>query len=324
MAFTTGNTDQLRRSLVWSSQLKEALQDELMSQGYVNWLSEFPDGDTFLIPSIGEAVVRDYAENTPIVYDPMDTGEFQFVINKYKSAATYITKKAMQDGYYMSQLVSSFVPKHTRALMEQLETDILGLAGAGASGGQTVSNLNLINSAPHRFSASGASGAISIADFAKARYSLKKANVPDSNLIAIVDPSVEYTVNTITNLVNVSNNPRWEGIIESGIGSGMSFIKNIYGFDVYVSNRLPAAGPGGSGSETIDSVAITNGVSNVFFSAAGTDILPWVGAWRQMPEIDFEYNKDFQREEYLVTARYGLKVYRPENMVVVNSSTAVV
>jgi hypothetical protein len=323
MAFTTGNTDHLRRSLVWSSQLKEALQDELMSQGYVNWLTEFPDGDTFLIPSIGEAVVRDYVENTPIVYDPMDTGEFQFVINKYKSAATYITKKALQDGFYMSQLTASFVPKHTRALMEQLESDILGLAAGGASGGQTAANLNTINGAPHRFAAGGTNQEITVADFAKARYSLKKANVPDSNLIAIVDPSVEYTINTLTNLVNVSNNPRWEGIIESGIGTGMSFVKNIYGFDVYVSNRLPAAGATQNGSETVDGVAVTDGVCNVFFSAAGSDILPWIGAWRQTPEVDSEYNKDFQREEHLVTARYGLKVYRPENMVVALSSTDV-
>jgi len=323
MAFTTGNTDQLRRSLVWSSQLKEALQDELMSQGYVKWLTEFPDGDTFLVPSIGEAVVRDYVENTPIVYDPMDTGEFQFVINKYKSAATYITKKALQDGFYMSQLTGSFVAKHTRALMEQLETDILALAAGGASGGQTAGNANTINGAPHRFVAAGTSQVITIADFAKARFSLKKANVPDSNLIAIVDPSVEYTINTLSNLVNVSNNPRWEGIIESGIGSGMSFVKNIYGFDVYVSNRLPAAGSAQNGSETI-TTALTNGVCNVFFSAAGQDILPWIGAWRQTPDVESDYNKDFQREEYLVTARYGLKVYRPENMVVCLSSTAVV
>lgn len=324
MAFTTANTDQLRRTAVWSSSLKEALEDELMGQNYVRWLTDFPDGDTFKIPSIGGATVRDYVENSPVVYDPMDTGEFEFVVNKYKSAATYITKKALQDGFYMSQLVSSFVPKHTRALMEQLESDILGLAAAGASGGQTAADLNTINGAPHRFVASGSSAAITVADFAKARYSLKKANVPDSNLVAIVDPSVEYTINTITNLTNVSNNPRWEGLIETGIGSGMSFVKNIYGFDVYVNNRLPAAGATQNGSETINAVAATNGVCNIFFSAAGGDLLPWVGAWRQMPEVESDYNKDFQREEYLVTARYGLKVYRPENMVVVISSTAVV
>ena len=324
MAHTTGNTGALRRSEVWSSQLKDVLEDELMGTGYVNWLSEFPDGDQFTMPSIGEATTRDYTENSPMVYDALDTGEFTFTINKYKSSATYITKKAMQDGFYMDQLVASFVPKQARAIMETLETDIFALGAAGASGGQTASDLNAINGVGHRFVASGTSDAISVADFARALHALKKANVPDGGLVAIVDPSVEYTINTITNITNVSNNPRWEGILESSIGRGMKFIKNIFGFDVYTSNYLAAAGAALDGSETIDSNSVTNGVCNLFFSTAGNDILPFMGAWRQMPEVDGEYNKDFQRDEYVTTARYGLKVFRPENLVVCISDTTVV
>jgi hypothetical protein len=144
--------------------------------------------------------------------------------------------------------------------------------------------------------------------------------VPDVNLVAIVDPSVEYAINTISNLTNVSNNPMWEGVITSGIASGRRFVKNIYGFDVYTSNYLPAAA-----SETINAVATgANGVCNVFMSLASPDIMPFVGAWRQQPEVESEYNKDFQREEYVTTARYGLKVYRPENLVVVLSDKDIV
>jgi hypothetical protein len=47
MSMTTANTGNLRRSNVWSSQLKDVLQDELKAQGYVRWLTDFPDGDTF-------------------------------------------------------------------------------------------------------------------------------------------------------------------------------------------------------------------------------------------------------------------------------------
>jgi hypothetical protein len=65
-----------------------------------------------------------------------------------------------------------------------------------------------------------------------------------------------------------------------------------------------------------------NGKANLFFSAdqAAT---PFVGAWRQSPEVDTEYNKDFQRQEFVTTARYGVKLYRPENMVRVISKTNV-
>jgi len=318
MSMTTANMDVLIRSELWSAQLKEVLQDELMGPSFVKFLTEFPDGTTFTIPSIGEASVRDYVENNPVVYDSLDTGEFQFSITEYKSSGHYITKKARQDAFYAAQLESAFVPKQRRAILENLETNIMALGAGGASGGQTVSNANLINGANHRWVASGTSEVMDVTDFAKALYSLKKANVGDQNLVAIVDPSVEYAMNTITNLTNVSNNPRWEGIITSGLASGMKFIKNIYGFDVLVSNYLADAGT--TGAETIGGRSVTVGKCNLFFSAR-SDILPFVGAWRQMPEVDGEYNKDFQREEYVTTCRYGLKVFRPENLLVVLSDT---
>jgi len=306
----TGNAALLKRSEIWASQLKEVLQDELEAQGWVNWLSEFPDGDQFTIPSIGEGTVRDYVEDTEVVYDALDTGEFTFAITEYVSSGNYITEKARQDLFYASQLEAAFVPSQARALAERVETDVLALGAGGASGGQTAADTNSINGAEHRFIGTGTNETFAVADAAKALFALKKANVPSSNLIAIVDPSVEYELNTLTNIVNMSNNPRWEGIIETGIGSGMRFIKNIFGFDFYVSNYLATA------NETI-TLTTASGKANIFFSAASPDLLPLMGAFRQMPKVDGEYNKDKQREEYVTTARYGLKVYRPENLVCV-------
>lgn len=309
MSLETSSSDHLIRSEIWSSQLKEVLEDELVAQQWVDWLTEFPDGDQFTIPSIGQFQEDDYIENTAVKYRALDTGEFTFTIDKYKSSGTYITNKNKQDGFYMDKLVAAFVPKQERAIMVSLETAILGLQS-----GQTASNLNTINGADHRFVASGTNEVFTTSDFAKARYALKKANVPDTNLVAIVDPSVEFTLNTLTNLSNVSNNKMWEGIVADGIATGMRFVKNVYGFDVYVSNYLADA------NETIDSVTTAAGKANLFFSAA-PDVIPFVGAWRQMPMVDSEYNKDFQRDEYVTTARYGVKLYRPENLVSILADT---
>lgn len=309
MAHTTANSAHLIRSEIYSAQLKEELLDETMAMKYVRWLSEFPDGDTFTIPSVGQAAgPDDYTEDTAVRYHALDTGEFQFSMTAYLSSGHYITKKARQDAFYSAQLEAGFVPKEARAIMVRLEGDIFALQTQ-----QTASDLNNINTAPHRWVAGGTNQIMTVTDFAKARYSLKKANVPDTNLIAIVDPSVEYTLNTTTNLVNVSNNPMWEGIISDGIATGMKFVKNVFGFDVYTSNYLDDVS-----AETIDSVAAADGKANLFFSAA-SDILPFVGAWRQLPEVDSQYNQDFQREEYVTTARYGVKLYRPENLVTVIS-----
>ncbi len=295
-----------KRAEVWSAELKEILRDELQGMKYVKWLDQFPDGDTFKIPSLGDATLNDYSEDTSVTYDPIDDAQFTFSITEYLQAGNYITNKAMQDVYYANEIMSQFVPLQERALMERVETDIMALGGQ-----QTLDDANVINGTDHRMLGSGAGGKIGVADFAKANLALKTAKVPQKNLVAIVDPSVEFELNTLSTLTNVSNNPRWEGVVRDGIATGMSFIANIYGFDVYTSNYLKT-----EAAETIGGTTVNNAITNMFFSADQA-VLPFVGAWRQMPEVDTEYNKDFQRTEFVTTARYGMKLYRPENLVTV-------
>jgi HK97 family phage major capsid protein len=305
--FTASNNEHLIRSNLWSSQIKEVLEDELIGTKYVDMIADFPDGDTVNIPSIGQAETYDYEEGQAVRYTAMDTGNFTFSITDYKASATYITNRMKQDSMYMSRLVSSFVPKQSRAISVAMEADIMAVGNAG----QTASNLNVINNAWHRWVATGTNDTITVNDFARAKYALQVANVPMTNLVAVVDPSVEYTLSTISNLTNVSNNPKWEGIVRDGMSTGMRFVMNIYGFDVYMSNYLPSGI-----SETINSNSVTNGVANYFFSAT-PDVLPFVGSVRQPPKVDSEYNKDLQREEYVTTCRYGFKLFRPENLVTV-------
>jgi len=310
--FSYATNEHLIRSNLWSAQLKEVLLDELFAQRYVDWITDFPDGDTINIPSLGQFQANDYAEGQSVLYSAYDTGNFTFTIDQYKSVATYIYNKYKQDSYYMSRLVSSFVPKMHRALMKAMEVKVLDVGPSA----QTASGLNTINGGDHRFVASGTSQVMTPQDVARAKYALDMANVPMTNLVGIVHPSVGYAFETMTNLVNVSNNPAWEGVIASGMTTGMRFVKNVYGFDIYTSQNLKT-----SAGETIDSVTVnSSGVHNLFFSAA-PDVLPFVGNIRQAPKVDSEYNKDLQRDEYVVTCRYGFKLYRPENLVVVLSAT---
>lgn len=319
---TTANMSQLTRSELWSSELKEILRDEMQAQKYVRMLDGFPDGDTFTIPSIGQLQVDNYEEDTDVLFRPMDTGEFQFTITEYLSSASYITNKAKQDAFYAAQLEAAFVPEQERAIMAHFERTTLATPEAGVA----ANSQELIDGIQHRWAGSTTGAFISVSDFARARYALKKLNVPDTNLVAIVDPSVEYTINTLTNLVSVSDNPRWEGIVSSGIATGMKFVKNIYGFDVYTSNYLKAATDNAltnaAASPANQDFSSVNGRVNLFFSAA-SNVSPFVGAWRQSPKVDFEYNKNKQRDEYVTTARYGVKLYRPENMVRVITKTNV-
>lgn len=320
--FMTTNTNFLFRTNIWSRQIKELLLDELNAMKFVRIISDFPDGFTINIPSIGEAETADFTEGQAIKYNAMDTGNFTFSFDQYKYSANAISEKFKRDSFYSADVISAFVPRQHRALMEAVESRIL--AQVQGTGGQTTGSTNVINLADHRWVGTGAgiggTQAISYQDFARARYALTKANVPLTNLVAIVDPSTAFTLETQTNMVSLlTPMPHGERIVQEGAVTGFKFRFNVYGFDIYESNYLPAIA-----SETISSIATTNAVANYFFSAAGGDTMPWVGAFRQMPTVYSEFNKDLQQEEYLTIAEYGFKLYRPENMVTVLTQTGVV
>ena len=323
---TTANMAQLIRSEVWSNQLKEVLTDDMrMAEKYVKWISgDFSDGDTFTIPSIGQLNIFDVTEDSPIQMQALDTGEFQFSVTEYKGAGTYITRKAQQDLFYASQLEAKFVPEQSRALSQEVESFIFKQGQPGTAGGQTVADLNSINGAAHRWvgmDTRNSQRALSPEDFSRARYSLKKANVPMTGLTAIVDPLQAAIIETHPNFINHPNGMITE-MMRTGMSSGFQWKGSIFGFDVYESNYLPLCGTGQTGtSETVDSVASgTNAVGNLFFSSA-SNCPPWIGAWRQMPKVDAKFEPSLQREEYYVTARYGAKLYYPENFVTILTGT---
>lgn len=306
----------LVRAELWSAELKDILQDQLMGTRYVRMLNDFPDGNQFTIPSIGELPMRETAELTPVVYDAMDTGEFNFTIDRYVESATYITDKAKQDSYYAQQLIGMFPTKMRRALDENLESSVFSLANT-----QTVNDANSINGAAHRFVASGVTNTVlSLDDFAKAKYALDKASAGGSR-VAIIDASQEYVFNQLVGAQAFTNNPQFQGIVNGGFVNevtGMRFIRSIFGFDVYVSNYLATPADTTIGGVSVPATPVTN----VFMSVGG-DLTPFVGAYRQMPRVEYDRNKDLRRDEYVMNARFGLKLYRPECLVSVISKSTI-
>jgi hypothetical protein len=311
--FMDANTNFLLRTNLWSRQIKELLLDELNAMRFVRIISDFPDGQTLNIPSIGEAETADFTEGQAIKYNAMDTGNFQFSFDQYKYSANAISEKFKRDSFYSQDVIAAFVPRQHRALMEAVETNILFKGNAG----QTASSNNIINTQPHRWVASGSGATMTFQDFAQCDLTLTKANVPLSNKVAILDPTVIFTIQTQTNVMNaLSPMPMWESLMKDGGVTGFKFRFNIFGWDIYQSNYLPTIA-----SETINTKTVTNGVANYFFSAAPGDTMPWVGAFRQLPTVYSEFNKDLQQEEYLTIAEYGFKLYRPENFISILTNT---
>lgn len=311
--FTTLTNEHFIRAQIYSRDITKMFQDDLFAMRFVRTITDFPDGTTLNMPRLGQAEQADFAEGQAIKYNKFDTGNFQFQIDQYKYSANSISEKFKRDSFWSAEIQSAFAPEQHRALMKGFEARVFNRANAS----QTASDLNLINGAAHRFVGSGTNETLALKDFMLAEYALRRANVPMRNLVAIVDPSVAFAIENSTNAVNLlSPMPKWGDMVNQGLVSGFQFRFSIFGFDVYVSNYLQR-----DIAETVDSKSVTVGVANLFFSADPGDTTPFVAAFRQMPTVYSEFNKDLQQTEFLTICEYGVQVYRPENLVVVLTDT---
>ena len=308
---TVANSGSIVRSELWQQQLDEILHEDLIAMPFVRQL-DFPDGTAFTIPSIGTPLVRDLPVGAEVTFDALDTGEVTITMNEPVVSANSIHDTLLEDSMWASELLAAVPVEQAQAIMERFETDTLALA---MDQGQGINNLNLINGAAHRKIASGTNEIMLVNDFAFAAYSLRKAKIPRQNLIAIVDPSVGYSMDTVTNITNISNNPRWEGIVETGITENRHFIRNIYGFDVYESEMLPTM------NETIDGKTTTAGKANLFMSLARPTIVPFALAWRRKPVLISEMDNILHELQIQTTARWGSGLVRQDNLVVIASDT---
>lgn len=313
----TSNSQALNRATVYSGLILESMKDGLLAEGIARDVSDFPDGSKLEIPTFGEAVLHDLTEGEATPISPIDTGKISLEITEHVGTGFALTDEEKEDGFYVSQFDAAAPGAMMRALQEHYETKLLETCNK-----QTLSDPNQVNRFAHRYVASGTGQTISIEDFAYAKTSLLKAKTPEMGLIAIVDPIHELTLNNLANLVNVSNNPRFEGIVETGFAKNMRFLKNIFGFDVYMSNRLPQGI-----TETIDTTAnsgvaapsgsasVTDGIAIQFMCVADDMTMPYMSAWRRKPVVENHRNVPGRQDEYYTSARFGFGLQRGTSLV---------
>ena len=102
MALDTVNNSSLVRTNVWANEVKDVLQEELMLDSHIRWITEFPDGDTLNIPTLSEMTVRNYSEGATITLDDPTTGNFTLTIDKYYQSGFKIPEKFRHDSFYVS------------------------------------------------------------------------------------------------------------------------------------------------------------------------------------------------------------------------------
>ena len=206
--------------------------------------------------------------------------------------------------------MSARASESTRAIQEVFETRFL----ARCNSSQTNAAANLINGFAHRIASAvatvGSENTITLAHLIAMKLAFDKANVPMAGRIGILDP---VTAATFNKLITITNNatPFGEQLLQNGFSRDHAYVMNLYGWDLITSNRL-AKGSFGDGTTTV-----TNGVANVFMSVADDNTKPIMAAWRRMPKVEGERNKDLRRDEFVTSARWGFGTQRVDTLGII-------
>jgi len=304
----TNNTRAFIEAEQYSAFILQNLHDGLLPGSFYRDVSDFGSGDTLHIKTIGSVTIQEAAEDTPLVYNPIETGEVTMQLTDYVGDAWYVTDDLREDGTSIDRLMAERASESTRAFQENHETRFFEVL----NGAQTNADANLINGFPHRIaSTSGETGhenTFSLDHLIAMRLAFQKANVPDMGNVFICDGTVEATLNGLVSITH-DVTPFAEKILKEGMARGMKFVMNLFGWEIITSNRLEV----GTFSDGTTEIA-TNGIANIFMNVLDDQTKPAMHAWRRQPKSEGERNKDRARDEFVVRARYGWGIQRVDTL----------
>ena len=326
MAQNTANTTAFIESQQYSQFILDNLHDYLLPEGMYRDVTDFGSGTTLNIKTVGTVTLQDAAEDTPLNFTNIDTGNITLAITDYIGDAWKVTDDLREDGSQVDTLMAMRAMESTRALGENHEGRFLSVANAG----QTAANVNLVNGRPHRWVAGGAGAAtrnVVLADFVSMKLAFDKANAPASGRIAIVDPIVEATLNTLISATTVVNNtPQFQGVLNEGFARDHRFVRNIMGWDIYTSNFLPSLTAteaiNGAAYDLANDTAEIGDKANIFMCVADDSCKPVMHAWRRAPQTEGWRDQEERADKYQVTSRFGFGVQRADTLGVILTDDA--
>ena len=297
----------------YSAMILRNLHDGMLPGVMYRNVTDFGSGSTLHIKTVGTVTIQDGAEDVPFIYSPIESGEVTLTITDYVGDAWYVTDELREDGAQVEALMSARSSESTRAIQETFESRFL----ARCNSSQVNANANLINGFAHRIASNvatvGSENTILLDHFIRMKLAFDKANAPMAGRIAIVDPVVAATMDRLVS-IGRDVTPFGQRILENGFDRDHTFLMNLYGWNIITSNRL-AKGSFGDGTTTV-----ANGVANVFMCVADDNTKPIMAAWRRMPKVEGERNKDLRRDEFVTSARWGMGTQRVDTLGIVITS----
>lgn len=306
MAQNRANSTAFIDTAQYSSLILRNLHDSLLPGSFYRNVSDFGSGTVLNIKTVGSVTVQDVAEDVAVDYTPIESGTIQMVIDNFIGDAWYVTDELKEDGAQIDALMSARAMESARALKEVFETRFL----ARAVGALTPASPNTVNGFNHMLIGSGTNNTLTLGDLIAMRLAFDKANVPAGGRIAIVDP---VTAASFAKLITITSDmAAWpQSIMANGFDKDHQYVTTLHGWTILTSNRLP------KGSFSDGTTTVANGVANLFMSIADDNTKPVMSAWRRMPSIETERNKDKRRQEFTTSARFGFGIQRLDTIGVI-------
>lgn len=316
---TLGSVENI--AIHYRQQLFDILEESIMDmQPYsVDVTAEFPNGDSYKYAELGDVgYMTDVDELNGVGSTGFEIATDSFSITEFKGIGHEFTRKQVEDGFWTQRKLDSLQAKDMEAAQKQLLASFLNLQAD-----QTASSYNLYNGIPHRWVALGGSSTtrkLSLQDIERVKLSMVKANY-NGPIIGLIDPvQAKHITSTLIHSTQLAYDPMWEGKIRDGmLGLGGSYMGTIDGVQLIQTNRLPT----GLAAETIDSVSTAaGGTANIFF-ATDPNMTPFMHGWRRKWDVrDNEVaNTDGERRKVSLTGRWGTKLFRPQGLVTVLTSS---
>ena len=290
----------------YSGLILRNLHDGLLPGTFYRNVTDFGSGTTLNIKTVGSVTIQDVAEDVAVDYTPIESGTIKMTIDNYIGDAWYVTDELKEDGAQIDALMTARSMESARSIKEVFETRYL----ARAVSALTPAAPNPVNGFNHMLIGSGANNTITLNDFIAMRLAFDKANVPAGGRIAIVDP---ITAASFSKLIQITGDisPWPQSIMANGFDRDHQYVTTLHGWTVLTSNRLP------KGSFSDGTVTVANGVANLFMSVADDNTKPVMAAWRRMPSIETERNKDKRRQEFTTSSRFGFGIQRLDTIGVI-------
>ena len=306
----TSNTRPFIEAEQYSDFILMNLHDGLLPDTFYRDVADFMMGDVLNIKTVGSVVLQETAEDVPLVYNPIETGQITFRITEYVGDAWKVSDDLREEGSQVDQLMAARSMESTRALQERFETDFLRVATApflGTPGPLPVNGFN------HFKVASTINNIFDIKYLIDMRLAADKANVPASGRVFIVDPVVEATLNKKVSITNDVTEFA-KNILERGLAQGQRFITNWFGWDLMTSNRLQVA------AANDGTTSIASAVFNLGMCILDDQTKPVMGAWRRQPSVTGD--RDFERraDKFQTTSRYGFGLQRIDTLFCIATS----